>query len=143
MHTPVNFALVLLLTLTVGVSACNEGAESMNPQGGRDSDPPRQLSNGEFPISSLPAERLVPCSPSKQGGGYDLLIEDIPCPTARHLLVPLGDPFSRYGSLAQRNRQVISQQVEGWTCWSELATDFGPIHNVCWRGKQTMVFDEG
>jgi hypothetical protein len=91
----------------------------------------------------VPAERLAPCSPSKHGGGYDLLIEDISCAEARRLIVPLGDPFSRYGSLAKRNRQVISHQREGWTCWSQLATDYGPIRNVCWRGQQTMAFDEG
>jgi hypothetical protein len=134
--------MIVVVALALIVTACSddETTPSSEPEG---QSPAHRLGNDQHPVTSVPAERLVPCSPSKQGGGYDLLIEDISCPMARRLLVPLGDPFSRYESLARRNRQVVSQQREGWTSWSELATDYGPIHNVCWRGQQTMVFDEG
>jgi hypothetical protein len=139
MRTPVTSALVsMLLTATVGLGACSDGGETVEHPGGGDPNPPHKLSNGKFSITSVPAEHIQPCG---RAGG--LLVDDVRCANARRLVIPLGDPFSRYGSLAERNRQVISQQGEGWTCWSELATDYGPIHNVCWRGEQTMIWDEG
>ena len=132
-------ALVAIVAFAgLGFGDCSNGDPSASTATS-DADPPHNLSNGEFPITSVPAERLAPC----RGGGRDLLVEDVACAKALRLVIPLGDPFSRYRSLAERNRQVISRQRSGWTCWSQLAGDFGPIHNVCWRDGQTMVFDEG
>lgn len=118
----VSLAVVMVIA-TVAVAGCgDDGAEK---------------ASGATPDS------FVKCS-DLEGGGYDVWVQGMDCADATtELLLSMPDAFGRYKSLSQSERITSNQGPDGWTCWAALESDFGPIHNVCRRGDQTLIFYEG
>lgn len=90
------------------------------------------------PVGLAPGTgELDRCRPGPMGGGFDVWIKDIPCRQARKWLRPL---IPTYGALPVAKGEGIGRLLGGWECWSRLEARYGPIHNVCVRGEQLIMF---
>jgi hypothetical protein len=79
--------------------------------------------------------------PDPEGGGYDVWVQGMDCDdVTSELLVSLPDAFGRYKSVPEPKRLVSVRGSGGWVCWAALESDYGPIHNVCRRDEQTLIF---
>jgi hypothetical protein len=90
--------------------------------------------------AATPLSAFESC-PDPDGGGYDIWVQGMDCDeVTTELLVSMPDAFGRYKSLPQSERLTSVQGPDGWVCWTALESDYGPIHNVCRRDEQTLIF---
>lgn len=90
------------------------------------------------PVGLAPGTgELDQCGPGRLGGGYDVWIKDIPCREVRDWLRRL---IPTYGAFPVAKDEGVGRVEGGWECWSRLEKHFGPIHNVCVRGEQLIMF---
>ncbi len=78
---------------------------------------------------------LRPCEVGPRGGGHDLWIKDITCEYANAWLRRLVSVVGPQGQVGGYGRLE-----GGWECWSRLERKWGPIHNICVRGDQLVMF---
>jgi hypothetical protein len=76
------------------------------------------------------------CAPGPQGGGSGVWIKGISCEEVRDTLVWLGGS----GTIQRRWRHGFIRTQDGWECWGRKEGRFSPIHNVCFRDEQLVIF---
>ena len=96
---------------------------------------------GEAGNASAAAPSAFESCPDPEGGGYDVWVQGMGCDdVTSDLLVSMPDAFGRYKSLPESDRLTSVRGPDGWVCCAALESDFGPIHNVCRRDEQTLIF---
>ncbi|MDQ3641118.1 MAG: hypothetical protein M3450_06550 [Actinomycetota bacterium] len=124
-----------MLLGVVTVSACGGEAEPA----------PEATTAEQEPEATLPAFESCPNHPKGRGGGGDgVWVQGMKCSqVTTELLISMPDAFGRYKSLPLSKRMRSVKGPDGWVCWAALESDYGPIHDVCRRGDQTLIFYEG
>jgi hypothetical protein len=131
-------AAVTLLAVVLAATGCrgSEGPDRAHSSG----VPAEPIPGG--PVSAAAALRpgqgaLDQCALGKRGGGYDVWIKGIPCSQARQWVLRL---VPVVGNSGVGKHEGISALENGWECWSRVEGRYGPVHNVCVRGEQLVMF---
>lgn len=153
MDAAIPTATLLLAAGAIAVAACNDhpstgsrdSAREPRPLGEVRDDAEFTCSNGRqadhtdnfiCTASAHPREiGLRRCEPDPQrGGGYEVWIRNVRCPEMRRLLRRFG------GAAGSRGRPGFFRNEYGFVCWSHPEGRYGPIHNICFRGRQVVLY---
>lgn len=113
-------------------SAALDASRFVYPGGGGAVDPSDNL----VCVASIrPGEAgFQRCQPGSRGGGYDVWIRGVACAEIRRML-PI------FGFNPRPGRSPFFATEQGWMCWAKKEGRAGPIHHVCFRDGQVVMYE--
>lgn len=73
------------------------------------------------------------CRPGGRGGGYDVWIRGVACAEIRESL-------ATFGGNPDPERSPFFATEQRWACWSRSEGRYGPVHNICFRDGQVVMY---